>query len=168
MLGLFVCSVMNAQVADDFEVRFSAQQKGGIWFLANHSLSCDGSGSCDNALASMPITGTAQENNNAFEMVYVDVDTDPATWSSSSDSLDLGGCAEVLWAGLYWAGRVQSNTPHFAQRNAVKLRAGSGPYVDFTADELLDFDGGYFDAYFCFMSMYISLFESVNYIYEYE
>jgi len=150
MWGMFACGVMNAQVADDFEVRFSAQEKGGIWFLANHSLSCEGNGTCANALASLPITGNAQENNNAFDMVYVDVDADPATWSSSSDSLDLGGCAEVLWAGLYWAGRVESNTPNLALRNAVKLRTGNGPYVDFTADEMLDFDGGYFDAYFCF------------------
>ncbi len=146
----FVCGTMSAQVADDFEVRFSAQEKGGIWFLANHSLSCEGNGLCADALASLPISGNAQENNNAFEMTYVDVDDDSSTWSSSSDSLNLGGCAEVLWAGLYWAGRVDAYTPNLALRDQVKIRAGNGPYVEFTADELLDFNSGYFDAYFCF------------------
>lgn len=141
-----------AQVEDDFEIRFSTQQNGGITFLMNHSLSCEptGSSNCAAALASMPITGTAQENNNAFDMVYVDVDDDPATWSSSSDSLDLAICARVTWAGLYWAGRVESNTPNFEARDEVIIRAGSAPPFPLTADELLDFDGGYFDAYFCF------------------
>lgn len=149
---LVFSAAANGQVQDDFEVRFSTQQSGGIRFLANHSLSCDptGNANCAAALASLPITGTTQENNNAFDMVYVDVDSDPYTWSSSSDSLDLATCATITWAGLYWAGRVESNTPQLEARDAVRIRANDGAYTDLEADELFDFDGGYFDAYFCF------------------
>lgn len=153
LLVLLACAPLAwGQVQDDFEVRFSTQQSGGIQFLANHSLSCDPSGNatCTAALASLPITGTTQENNNAFDMVYVDVDGDPDTWSSSSDSLDLATCAEITWAGLYWAGRVESNTPHYATREGVSIQADASGYTALEADELLDFDGGYFDAYFCF------------------
>lgn len=151
LLGcLILATSALCQVEDDFEVRYESQHKGGIVFLANHSLSCDGSGSCNAALASMPITGANQENNNAFNMVYVDVDNDPGTWSSSSDSLSLGTCATITWAGLYWAGRVESNTPQFSERNHVQIRANDGAYILIEADELSDFDGGYFDAYFCF------------------
>ena len=40
--------------------------------------------------------------NNRLSMQYVDVDGDPATFSSSSAVLHLPAGAAVLWAGLHW------------------------------------------------------------------
>ena len=150
LLALGVQTLGKAQVEDPFTVRFGTQQTGGIVFLANASLSCGTSNGCSAAQASLPITGNAQENNNAFDMAYIDVDGVAGTWSSSSDSLALGTCAEVVWAGLYWAGRVESTTPNYGLRDEVKIGVNGGAYVDVVADELFDYDAGFFDAYFCF------------------
>ena len=156
VVGLWMLAAAGAsggvwgQVEDDFEVRFGTQQKGGVLFLANASLSCGSSNGCAAAQASMPITGTAQENNNAFDMAYIDVDGVAGTWSSSSDSLSLGTCAEVVWAGLYWAGRLESSTPNYLLRDEVKVGVNGGAYVQVVADEVFDYDAGFFDAYFCF------------------
>ena len=99
------------QVVDDFDIRFQAQQNGGIQFLANTTMYCGTGSSCTQAQNAMPITGFPQDNNNGHSMQYYDGDNDPATWSSSSDSLSLGVCAEVSWAGLYWAGRLGNGSP---------------------------------------------------------
>ncbi|SMG33008.1 hypothetical protein SAMN05660862_2308, partial [Sphingobacterium psychroaquaticum] len=51
--------------------------------------------------------------NGGNMMVYADVDTDPSTVNSSSASLVLStengsdpNCSEIVFAGLYWSGRV--------------------------------------------------------------
>ena len=152
LFGLFISIPLGlfSQVEDDFEVRFQTQEKGGIVLLANVSLSCGSSNNCSNTQSAMPVTGNSGGDNNDFNMEFEDWDTDPDTWMSTSDSLDLGPCAEVLWAGLYWASRVTGNTPNYGLRNQLKFKATGDPYLDLTADELYDFDAGYFDAYFCF------------------
>jgi hypothetical protein len=43
-------------------------------------------------------------DDNDFNMVYVDVDADGTTFSSSTANLALPAGATVLWAGLYWGG----------------------------------------------------------------
>lgn len=42
--------------------------------------------------------------NDEFKMEYVDIDTDPSTYSSSSAFLQLDDTAKVVYAGLYWTG----------------------------------------------------------------
>jgi gliding motility-associated-like protein/uncharacterized repeat protein (TIGR01451 family) len=142
-------AVVFSQVENPFEVRYQTQQKGGIAYLSNVSVTCNSGFNCANAQAALPITGSGGDNND-FAMSYIDLDNDPDTWMSTSDSLDLSACGEVLWAGLYWASRLSTFTPNYAMRNQLKIRANEGPYEDISADELIDFDGGYFDAYFCF------------------
>lgn len=56
---------------------------------------------------------TETENNNT-NMIFVDIDNDPSTINSSSASLVLGNvsnslCTEIVYAGLYWSGRSDSN-----------------------------------------------------------
>ena len=138
------------QVEDDFEIRFQTQQKGGIALLSNVSLSCGSGTSCSNTQQAMPVTGFSSGDNNDFNMVYEDWDADPSTWMSTSDSLTLGPCAQVSFAGLYWASRITGNTPNYAFRNQIQIRSTGQDYIDLTADELFDFDAGYFNAYFCF------------------
>ena len=151
-LALVVSLSIHAQVEDPFEVRFQTQEKGGIALLSNISVSCNSGFNCSNAQASLPMSGTGGDNND-FNMTYVDLDNDPDTWMSTSDSLNLSDCGEILWAGLYWASRITTFTPNYAQRNQLKIQANAEGYEDILADELFDFDGGYFNAYFCFKDM---------------
>jgi hypothetical protein len=92
-------------------------------------------------------------------MSYVDIDgTNNATFSSSSDSLTLPNCSEILWAGLYWGGRIAANTTNYATRNQIKVKVGNGIYQPFTADQTLDvptINGANWShpSYFCFKNI---------------
>ena len=143
---------LQAQVVEDFEIRFQTQQNGGIQFLANTSLYCGTGSQCVQAQNAMPITGFPQDNNNDHNMVYFNSDADPDTWSSSSDSLSLGICAEVSFAGLYWAGRLGNGfVANEALKDQVKIKAANGDaYIDVFAEESIDFDASNTDNYCCF------------------
>lgn len=111
-----------------FAPRFSQNAQGDIVIAANTLLSCVASEpACPDARAGMssPVTGG---NNNARVMTYVDVDANPATFSSSSAQLALPADARVLFAGLYWGGRLAAGTggapaPNPAASGTVLLRA---------------------------------------------
>ncbi|MFM7644004.1 MAG: hypothetical protein ACKO5N_04350, partial [Sphingomonadales bacterium] len=83
----------SAQLVSPFTIRHQTQQKGGIRFISNVSVTCNSSTSCAAAQAQAPPTGTGQNNN--FTMSYVDIDSDPTTFMSSSDSLNLPNCSEI-------------------------------------------------------------------------
>jgi len=60
--------------------------------------------------------GDFTNNSNNF-MEYVDVDSDPNTWNSSSSTLEFSTengaipeCSNILFAGLYWTGRSSNNS----------------------------------------------------------
>ena len=136
-----------SQIVDPFSIRYQNQQKGGIVMLANVSVSCT---NCATVTSQVPPSGTGQNNN--VTMNYVDSDSDPTTFMSSSDSLNLANCSEVLWAGLYWTGRVNSTTFNYSLRNQIKLKIGTGAYQNLTADELLDNTVGH-ETYHCFKNI---------------
>ena len=80
----------------------------------------------------IPYTGN--QNNNNFDMVYIDVDSDGSTFSSSSAELNLpSGCSRVVYAGLYWATNslVTGQTPE-----NIKFRMPTGGYVDIVGASL--------------------------------
>ena len=67
-------------------------------------------------------------DNNARVMTYVDVDADPATFSSSGAQLTLPADGRILFAGLYWGGRLAAGArgapaPNPAASDTVLLRA---------------------------------------------
>ena len=142
-----------SQIVDPFSVRYQNQQKGGIVMLANVSVSCT---NCATTTSQVPPSGTGQNNN--VTMNYVDSDSDATTFMSSSDSLNLSNCSQVLWAGLYWSARVgktgytPSATTNYALRNQIKLKIGTGAYQSLTADELLDNTVGH-QTYHCFKNI---------------
>lgn len=142
----------NAQIVDPFAIRYQNQQKGGIRLLSNVSVTCS---NCTSSQNEMPPAGSGQNNN--FTMNYVDIDGVSSTFMSSSDSLNLENCSEVLWAGLYWTGRVGTGgavttTTNYTLRNQVKLRVGTGAYQTLTADELTDNTVGH-QTYHCFKNI---------------
>ena len=140
-----------AQVVEDFDIRFQAQQNGGIQFLANTTMSCGDSFNCTEAQQALPFE-FPQSNNNNHNMQYYDGDDNPNTWCSSSDSLSLGACAEISFAGLYWAGRLGNGfVPNEDLRDQVKIRASdTDPYIDIEAEGEWEFDASGVDNYCCF------------------
>jgi gliding motility-associated-like protein/uncharacterized repeat protein (TIGR01451 family) len=153
LLLLFPFEQVFAQIVDPFSTRYQNQQKGGIRILSNASVSCT---NCTATTAQIPPAGNGQNNN--FTMSYIDVDGQTGTFMSSSDSLNLPNCSEVLWAGLYWSARVGGNglTPvsltNYTFRNQVRLRVNNGVYVPLTADEMLDNTVGH-QTYHCYKNI---------------
>ncbi len=138
----------HAQIFDPFELRYQNAQKGGIRFLSNVAISCTGSGTCSNAQAQMPPNGNG--SNESFNMNYIDFDAVPTTFMSSSDSLNLENCSEVLWAGLYWSAEISTGTQGYSNRDQVKLGVNSDAYIDLVAEETEDVMGISHPSYHCF------------------
>ncbi len=112
-------------VITPFAPRFSANANGNIVFVANTLMT---------APASSPNAANAQAgigayvNNNDFSMVYVDVDSNPLTFDSSSASLSLPTGGSVLFAGLYWGAESDSSS-----RDKVLFQTpGSSSYTTIT------------------------------------
>ena len=142
-LGVMLFAAMGqAQVVEPFDIRYQTQQNGGIVFLANSTMYCGGGNNCTQTQQAMPSSNWSQDNNNDHNMVYYDGDNDPDTWCSSSDSLALGLCADISFAGLYWAGRLGNGfVPNESLRDQVKIRsADDQAYLDIEADEEIEFD----------------------------
>lgn len=149
---LFLSFQLFSQIVDPFSIRYQNQQKGGITMLSNVSVSCT---NCAATTSQIPPNGNGINNN--FSMSYVDVDGISSTFMSSSDSLNLANCSEVLWAGLYWSARVAAggnvnSTPNYGNRNQIKLRVNNGAYQILYADELLDNATGH-QTYHCFKNI---------------
>ncbi|MCL2737001.1 MAG: hypothetical protein FWD75_10320, partial [Propionibacteriaceae bacterium] len=108
--------VVNAAQTLPFLPRFSTNANGALVAIGNTLMTCpDTDPNC--ALAK---TGKApNNNNNAYNMINLDLDTDPSTFNSSMADLDLPAGDGVLWAGLYWGARLKAGT------NGV---AGTGDY----------------------------------------
>ena len=60
------------QIVTPFNIRYQTQQKGGIRFLSNVSVTCNSSTNCTNAQNEFPPSGTGQ--NNSFTENYVDIE----------------------------------------------------------------------------------------------
>ncbi|GAA4107832.1 hypothetical protein GCM10022215_01100 [Nocardioides fonticola] len=137
-----------AQAADrSFETRFSANDTGDIEMIGNTVMTCPGTLLCSSAQqAAASSRSNNNVNNNVFTMGYVDVDSDPTTFDSSSASLALPAGSTVLFAGLYWGGEVTAgayggDAPNQNARNTVKFKApGDTGYSTLTASTLDDGD----------------------------
>ena len=122
--------------------------RGGYTFLSNSVMNRvlpDGSG------VNTPYNGAA--SNNSLHIEYVDIDSDPTTFSSSSSTLSLPECSRIHWAGLYWAGNYDAERKNdngnfnsnftvdlnrFDTFNEIKLKVPGGNYVDIIADNAAD------------------------------
>ncbi|MGE5636773.1 MAG: hypothetical protein ACM3UV_07530 [Nocardioidaceae bacterium] len=120
-----------------FAPRYSTNEQGAIWVTGSTLMTCPTAAA--NCAASQAGTATgAALSNNSFSMVQVDVDADPATFNSSSSTFTPASGYEVLFAGLYFGGRVNAGTggvpaPNAAARGTALLRTPtSGGYVPVT------------------------------------
>jgi uncharacterized repeat protein (TIGR01451 family) len=123
----FAAAPAAAQIVRAFTPRYSTNATGDVTLIGNTIMSCSGGGGCNNGR-----NGTGgNTDNNDFNMVYVDVDGDGSTFSSSTANLNLPAGATVLWAGLYWGG--ESNN---AARNTVRFGTPVAAYATLTAGQL--------------------------------
>lgn len=122
--------------------------KGDYTFLSNSVMNSVSDGHDVNT----PYNGNG--SNNSLHVEYVDIDSDPTTFNSSSSTLTLPSCSQIYWAGLYWAGNydVERDGDHRSRYESgytddanhydvteVKLRVpGSATYVDLQADTAAD------------------------------
>ncbi|SKB89406.1 conserved repeat domain-containing protein/gliding motility-associated C-terminal domain-containing protein [Parapedobacter luteus] len=151
MLVATLFSFVEAQVRKEFVPRFpNAPIRGDFSILGNTNVG---------------LTESGPDAHNGIGVEFIDIDDDAQTQNSSSASLQfsnengaLAACTEVLFAGLYWSGRAQtenndvpgrlpdgqwSNTRF--QKNKVKFKHEGDTYVDITADEIVAEDGNPLD-----------------------
>ena len=150
LLGLGAVAVLPAAPAAaadrNFAARFTANDTGDIDIFGNTVMTCQPSASGCTAARTAAATATADSalNNNAYSMVYVDVDSDSSTFNSSSANVTLPSGASVLFAGLYWGGEVTAGSggtaaPNASARGTVRLKpAGSSTYSTVTATTVDD------------------------------
>ncbi len=145
-----------SQIVTPFNIRYQANQKGGILLMSNVALTCNSNNAnCGVYQQQLPPNGNHNQDGG-ITMGYVDVDFDASTWMSSSDSLNLPDCSEVSWAGLYWSARITTTTTNYATRNQVRIKRNNGLYQTLTADQLLNVNsiagnpGFNMRSYYCF------------------
>ncbi|PZA08210.1 MULTISPECIES: DUF11 domain-containing protein [unclassified Meiothermus] len=136
VLAAFALGLAQAQVVRNFTSRYNTNTQGDILLIGNTLMTCStasgasNAGQCANAR-----NGTGSPlNNNDFTMVYVDADTDPSTFNSSSATLSLPAGATVLWAGLYWGAEYQGSAPPSPAQVGFRTPAMSG-YQTLTATQ---------------------------------
>ncbi|MFS4455345.1 T9SS type B sorting domain-containing protein [Maribacter sp. 2304DJ31-5] len=172
--GLLFFGTFSAfgQVKNDFDVRYAADIRGELTFIGNNIVNRQNdeftftrwvfrNGRWRRETVTVPatspndpydLTGNASEFNDNLNMQYIDVDSDPTTFSSSSATLSIPDpdCSLVRYAGLYWSAvYVNSDRSNIDQ---IKFQVPNGAYQDITADEeLFDGDGdsdfGYYSPY---------------------
>ncbi|MBM1105223.1 SprB repeat-containing protein, partial [Aurantibacter crassamenti] len=140
----------TAQEYNDFEVRYQNNIKGDLTFIANNIVNRDGGTGSTEPEDAYNTTGSSSTYNDLFDMQYIDVDSDPTTFSSSSATFNFPNatCNLIRYAGLYWSATYPSErtgqtvgTNRQNDFNQVRLRLpGSATYQNITADEVL-FDG---------------------------
>lgn len=151
LLGCFL--LMNlatyAQVPVPFTVRYERNLKGDMTLISNgivnRQFNADGPNIPYNDL------GTSSQFNDNFDMRYIDIDSDPSTFSSSSASLILpaSGCNKIVYAGLYWSATYRFNNGFSTSPgdgdnvretdfNQVKLKLPGGAYQNITGQLLFD------------------------------
>jgi uncharacterized repeat protein (TIGR01451 family) len=109
----------------DFTPRFSTNATGDITIAANTLMTAP---PWDPNAANAQNRVGNKLNNNDFDMVWVDIDSDPTTFNSSAATLNLPDDSTVLFAGLYWGAESPS-----AARTSVKLRSpGATSYTAVT------------------------------------
>ncbi len=145
---IFIAGIQftNAQEYVPFTPRLQGgniEIRGDIIFVGNNILNRASQANPEEA--NIPYNGT--QNNNSLWMEYIDIDSDPTTFSSSSAELNLNdpSCSQIRYAGLYWAstypnerstngGQEFSGTPRSEEWNEIKFMVPGGTYVDLVAD----------------------------------
>jgi uncharacterized repeat protein (TIGR01451 family) len=107
--GAFVmasANVAHAAVTDPFTRVFSTNTTGNIQIRGNTVVTCESAATLCAGARAMTNTTPSDNNNNAFMMTYVDVDSDSTTFDSSSATVNIPAGGSVLFAALAWGGNT--------------------------------------------------------------
>ncbi|MFJ3665255.1 DUF3344 domain-containing protein [Streptomyces sp. NPDC090106] len=115
-----------------FAERHHALQHGGFVRAANSSISC-------RATKAQSACPAAREGgkavNGAFDMFYIDVDSDPNTYNSSRAEVRLPEGARATYARLYWGGNLRVGEQKPPKDNGrVLIAEPGGQYKQVLAD----------------------------------
>ena len=153
-----------SQVKNNFDVRYEADIRGELTFIANSIVAPQIDPYCVGRRRNQVcypgqtpndpynLTENASDFNDNLNMQYIDIDGDNATFSSSSATLNIPDidCALVRYAGLYWSAVYVNNNR--SNIDDIKFKIPGGAYQDITADEIIfdgngDADFGYYSPY---------------------
>ncbi len=148
-LALLFSLIGFAQEYHSFDIRYQNNIKGDLTFIANNIVNRDGGSGNTEPEDPYNSTGNSSTYNDWLDMQYIDVDNDPATFSSSRANFTFpnANCNLIRYAGLYWSATYPSEqagqavgTNRQNDFNQVKFMVPGGAYVDITADEVI-YDG---------------------------
>lgn len=128
LTALFIGVQSYAQNFVPFTPRFNQDLKGDIVLIGNNILGPDNG----------PYNNNTTYNHNV-DMQYIDIDGDPATFSSSSADLVIPNpnCYVIRHASLYWGAVTKGNEPF----TSVKFKGPTGAYNDITGTVIFDANG---------------------------
>ncbi|SIQ03775.1 T9SS type B sorting domain-containing protein [Maribacter ulvicola] len=177
VLFILVCALgvqsVVSQVKNDFDVRYEADIRGELTFIANNIVNRQTPATegwewvlrngwwelewvtTPSISPNVPYNdiGNSSTSNDSFDMNYIDIDGDTSTFSSSSATLTIPNieCALVRYAGLYWSA-VYTNADR-SNIDDIKFKLPGGAYQDITnAEEIYD---GFGDSDFGYYSPYV-------------
>ena len=140
-LVCFFQSTVSAQTFIPYKQRLEdggINLKGDITFIANSIVSKDQNGTVPND------DYDGSESNNRTNLDYIDIDDDPTTFSSSMSQLNLPGCSNVVFAGLYWSAVYPRkywddiNSTRDTEVNTIKFKLPNQEYQDITGEVIFD------------------------------
>jgi len=128
LILLLLCLQSFAQNFVPFTPRFDQDLKGDIVLIGNNILGPNNN----------PYNDNSTYNHNV-DMRYIDIDGDPATFSSSSADLEIPNpnCYIIKHASLYWGAVTKGSEPF----TSVKLKGPTGGYHDITGTVIFDANG---------------------------
>lgn len=123
-----------------FTQRYRALQHGGIVRAANSSITCRRP--VERSAVSCPAAregrAAANDDNDDFEMFYIDVDNDPNTYNSSRAEVRPPAGARVSYARLYWGGNLRVGEQKPPKDNGrVLIAEPGGQYKEVLADTVV-------------------------------
>jgi len=137
MSFMLLVNILNAysQTVEPFPpARYTDRIKGDILMIGNNVLSIHPSNEYNTV-------GNPSTANDDINMVYVDIDGDASTFSSSSAIMQVPNtsrdCYKIVYAALYWSGTYR--TGDRSQLNRVKFKTpGSSTYTNITGSIVYD------------------------------
>ena len=117
VISVLITLTTYAQNFQPFAPRFNQDVKGDIILIGNNILGPDNNAFNNNSVY-----------NHNVDMRYIDIDSDPSTFSSSSSDLSIPNpnCYRIIYAGLYW-GAVNPGAESITD---VKFKGPEGGYTD--------------------------------------
>jgi len=133
---LFITQASYGQNLKPFNIRFDRNVKGDQLLIGNNILSQDNTDFNNNSTY-----------NHTVDMKYVDIDSDPTTFSSSSAVLTIpnsnapaAACYKIAYAALYWSAIIRDGDASVdrSKFTTVKFKTPVGEYSTITGELIYD------------------------------